>query len=285
MFSVNDINFRILAYELDVGIYVCDPEGNFIYANLALADIFNVDHPREIVGKNFKDFIKPDRATTFMERLRKSMLTREKSPPIWTEIISQDARTIYIEVNAMPFVKNQIIAGNQGVVHDITKFREAVENMMHTSTHDPLTGIFNRSFFEAEMKRLGRGRQYPISIIVTNVEGLQNFGVSEDHEGRDKIIIKIARQFFYAFRGDDIAARIGENEFGILFPNVDDNTVQKIMNRLQGELAKINKDDGTPPLEFYMGAGTANEGQSVILALKKAETIVDLKKRRSNPNL
>ena len=272
MFSVNDINFRILVYEVDVGIYVCDPSGTFIYANLALADIFDVEHPREIVGKNFKDFITPERANNFMERFRESMDSGVKPKPIWTEIIRQDAKTTYIEVNAMPF-------GNQGVVHDITKFREAVENMMHTSTHDPLTGIFNRSFFEAEMKRLDRGRQFPISIIVVKVEGLQKNSTAKDHGDRDKLIIKIARQLFYTFRGDDIVARIADNDFGILFPNVDEKTVEEIMGRLQGDLVKLKSSEGAPQLKFYIAAGTANEGQSINIALKKAETIVNLKKK------
>lgn len=119
MVSANDINFRILAYEVDAGVYVCDPEGNFIYANLALADIFDVEHPRDIIGNNFKNFISPEKANDFMIQLRKSMTSKSRAMTIFTEIIRQDAKTAYLEVHAMPFIKEKVLVGNQGVVHDI----------------------------------------------------------------------------------------------------------------------------------------------------------------------
>ena len=69
----------------------------------------------------------------------------------------------------MPFIKNGKLLGNQGVVHDITERKQAENKMMYMATHDSLTGIYNRTFFEAEMKRLERGRQFPISIIIVIV--------------------------------------------------------------------------------------------------------------------
>ena len=279
MINETDINFRILAYEVNVGIFVCDKDGTFIYANLALAAIFNVEHPRDIIGKSFKAFITPDRARNFMERFREAMNSGTKGKPIWTELIRQDARAAYIEVNAMPFVKDRLLAGSQGVVIDITKFRQAVDKVMHTSTHDPLTGIYNRTFFEAEMKRLARGRQFPISIIVVAVEGLHQFQGSDAQQRIDKTLIRIARQLFYTFRGDDIIARLGETEFAALFPLVDAQAADKIVRRMQIDLLSINSDDREPVIEFFIGASTVKSGESLEVALAKAQAIVELKKK------
>ncbi len=284
MISVSDINFRILAYEVNAGIYVCDGEGTFIYANLALADIFDVERPDELIGRNFKDFISPESLNTFMNQFRKSMISGSNSKLITTHITRKDGKTAYIEVNAMPFIKNRAILGNQGVVHDITKLKQAENKLMYTSTHDPLTGIFNRNFFEAELERLERGRQFPISIIVVNIEGLKQFSNSVDYEGGDKIIIRVARQLFYSFRGDDIVARIGENEFAVLIPNIDEKTIKVIIRRIQGDLQQINTDDNEPGLEFYIAASTAKMGESLNSALKKSEAIVNLKKKNADLN-
>lgn len=277
MVDVSDINFRILAYEVFAGIYVTDPKGNFIYANLALADIFDVEHPRDIVGKNFRDFVSPGNFNAFMDQFRKSMVSGAKPKFITTQITRQDGKPAYIEVNAMPFVKNKLLEGNQGVVHDITRYVQVVNKTMQSRTHDPLTGIFNRTFFEAEMKRLERGRQYPISMIVLYIEGLRNIGETADKEGRDKILTRIARQLFYTFRGDDIVARIGDNEFAVLLPTVDENTVEGILKRIQVDLGKIKRDIGVPALAFFIGVGTANSGESLNKTLKKAEAIAELK--------
>ena len=57
-----------------------------------------------------------------------------------------------------PFVKNRMLLGCQGVVHDISERKKAEIKQEHTRTHDPLTGIYNRVFFEAELKRDYRSR-------------------------------------------------------------------------------------------------------------------------------
>lgn len=275
MVELSDINFRILAYEVKAGIYVTDPQGNFIYANLALADIFEVEHPRDIIGKNFKDFISNPNA--FMDQFRKSMASGSDPKMIPAQITKHDGKKTYIEVNAMPWVKNRTLAGNQGVVYDITPYVQVVNKTMQSRTHDPLTGIFNRTFFEAEMKRLERGRQYPISVIVLYLEGLRNLRETADNEGRGKILTRIARQLFYTFRGDDIVARFGENEFAVLLPTVDEKIVEGILSRLQADLQKIKREIGAPALNFFTGVGTANSGESLNATLKKAEAIAELK--------
>jgi diguanylate cyclase (GGDEF)-like protein/PAS domain S-box-containing protein len=277
MISVSDINFRILTYEVNAGIYVTDPKGNFIYANLALANIFEVEHPRDILGKNFKDFISPGSANAFMDQFRKSMVSGSDPKMIPAQITKHDGKKTYIEVNAMPFVKNRTLAGNQGVVHDITPYVQVVNKTMQSRTHDPLTGIFNRTFFEAEMKRLERGRQYPISIIALYVEGLRKSREAAGKEDRDKTLTRIARQLFYTFRGDDIVARFGENEFAVLLPTVDEKIVEGILSRLQADLQKIKREIGAPALNFFTGVGTANSGESLNATLKKAEAIAELK--------
>jgi diguanylate cyclase (GGDEF)-like protein/PAS domain S-box-containing protein len=275
MVELSDINFRILAYEVKAGIYVTDPKGNFIYANLALADIFEVEHPRDIIGKNFKDFISNPNA--FMDQFRKSMVSGSDPKMIPAQITKHDGKKTYIEVNAMPWVKNRTLAGNQGVVYDITPYVQVVNKTMESRTHDPLTGIFNRTFFEAEMKRLERGRQYPISIIALYVEGLRKSREAAGKEDRDKTLTRIARQLFYTFRGDDIVARFGENEFAVLLPTVDEKIVEGILSRLQADLQKIKREIGAPALNFFTGVGTANSGESLNATLKKAEAIAELK--------
>ncbi len=277
MADINEINFRILTYEVNAGIYVTDPKGNFIYANLALADIFEVEHPRDIVGKNFRDFISPGNANAFMDQFRKSMTSGPKPKFITSQITLQDGKPKYIEVNAMPWVKNRTLAGNQGVVHDITRYVQVVNKTMQSRTHDPVTGIYNRTFFEAEMKRLERGRQFPISAIVIYVDGLKSPPNAEPQMDRNKILTRIARQLFYTFRGDDIVARVGEDEFAVLLPTVDETTVENIIQRLQIDLRKIKRDLGLADQTFFIGVGTANSGESLNPTLKKAETIAELK--------
>lgn len=282
MIQYSDINFRTLAYELNDGIYVSDPDGTFIYANLALADIFGFERPADLIGKKFFDFLTPESEQAFMNQFRKSNLHGTKPTVITTEIVTEDGKPALIEVKPMPFIKNGKHLGSQGVVHDITERKQTEKEMMFNSTHDALTGIYNRTFFEAEINRLERGRQFPISIVIVYVGVAENLSESKDLEGEDKLIKRVAHRLFHSLRGDDIVARIGEDEFAILFPSVDENTVDNIIERIRGSLLEINKDEGEPALEFYVGAGTAKSGERLNAVLKRAEAIANLEKKKHN---
>ncbi len=281
MVHESDINFRTLTYEVNAGIFVCDPDGKFIYANLAMADIFGFERSADIIRKNFKDFFSPERGQVFMYHFRKSLLSGKNSTLITNEIKRHDGKPAYIEVSAMPFIKNGKFLGIQGVVHDITASRHAEIKLMQAQTHDALTGIYNRNFFEAEMKRLERGRQFPISLIIVIMGGLINLGAPEDNEVDDKLIKRVAHQLFYAFRGDDIVARIGEDKFAILLPSVGARTVNQIVNRLQGQLPDSKIDASEPSVKFYFGSGTSLAGDSLNAVLRQAEALAQLHKKRA----
>jgi diguanylate cyclase (GGDEF)-like protein/PAS domain S-box-containing protein len=283
MVQESDINFRTLAYEVNDGIYICDLDGKFIYANLALADIFGFERPADIIGRNIEEFFSPERGKAFMNQFWKSMESGKGSTLLTGEINRLDGKTALIEVNPMPFIKNRKLLGCQGVVHDITERVYAEKRMMYRATHDSLTGIYNRTFFEAEMKRLERGRQFPISIMIVNVEILKNAVDSEDHEDGDKLNKRVAHMLFHSFRGDDIVARIGEDQFAILLPNVDQNAVDEIVKRIRIDLLEINTNQSEPTLAFFIGAGTTKKEESLNSALEQAQAIARLEKKKNKP--
>jgi diguanylate cyclase (GGDEF)-like protein/PAS domain S-box-containing protein len=276
MIQENDINFRLLTYEVNVGIYVCDPDAKFIYANLALTDILGLERPAEVLRRGFTDFIPPGKEQVFMNQFRKSLVSGTGSTLITTDITRRDGKRALIEISSMPFIKNNTLLGSQGVVHDISKYKKAENQILHSSTHDPLTGIYNRTFFEAELKRLERGRQFPISIIMV----LMGMSASDDYEGRDKLIKRVAHQLFYSFRGDDIVARTGDKEFAILLPGVAGHTANEIIKRINGDLQKIDNGDSESSLQFYIGIATARKGEELASVLKQAQAIAELKKKK-----
>ncbi|MCB2209778.1 diguanylate cyclase [bacterium] len=279
MVQDSDINFRLLAYEVNVGIYVSDPQGRFIYANLALTEILGMQRPAEVLRKGFTDFLPAGKEQDFMNQFRKSLTTSAEPTVITTDITRQDGKRALIEVHPLPLVKNNTLLGSQGVVHDITKYKRAEKQILHSSTHDPLTGIYNRTFFEAELKRLERGRQFPISIIMV----LISMSSSDDFEGRDKLIKRVAHQLFYSFRGDDIVARTGDNEFAVLLPDVGGHTANEIIKRINGDLLNIGAKDPETPMQFHIGIATARKGEELASVLKQAQAIAELKKKK-NPN-
>ena len=281
MLQSSDINFFTLVHEIDDGVYVSNLKGTIIYANLAFAYIFGFEKPEDIKGRNIKDFLSPGKKIAFFNQFKKSMFTKKHSVLISTEVIRQNGKIATIEMKCMPFIKNGKLLGNQGVVHDITERKQAEKKKKYLSTHDSLTGLYNRAFFESEMKRFERGRQYPISIVVVQFEIVKNSDTKNNQEVGDKLRKHLAHVLFHIFRGDDIIAYFGEEKFTVLLPSVDENMVKVIIKRLRENLQKNKGNENVPTLEFHIGAGTAKKGEKLNSVLEQAEAIVYLSKKKN----
>jgi len=277
----SDVKYRTLVDEVNDGIYICDLNGTFICANRALACILGFKRPEAIIGKRFLEFLPPEKGSVLTEQYRTAMSTGINSALITTEVIKQDGTSAFIEIKPATFIKGGEIMGNQGVVRDITERKQAEIKFKHLSTQDSLTGLYNRTFFDTEMKRLERGRQFPISIVRVDVDNLKNANDVKGHQTGDKLLKRVAQVLFKSFRGDDIVARIGRDEFAMLLHNVDENTADEAIKRIRENLQECNNNESEPAISLSIGAGTAKDGAGLNSALKQADKFIYLKKKKN----
>lgn len=123
----------------------------------------------------------------------------------------------YFSVHAYCPKKNQFAV----IVSDITDRKNKEKNMLYFSYHDYLTGLYNRRFYEEELKRLDTERNLPLSIVMGDVNGLKYINDTFGHLMGDDLLMKVADSIKKACRSDDIIARLGGDEFVILLPKTD----------------------------------------------------------------
>ncbi len=160
---------------------------------------------------------------------------------------------------------------NWGRVHisiiDITERKESEDKLRFMSFHDTLTGLYNRAYFEEEMARLSGSRQFPISIIACDLDGLKQINDQFGHDVGDRAIRSAAKILsIHTFRKEDVVARIGGDEFIVILPTVDLSENSTIIDRVNLGIEKFNNstidDDLYRPISMSLGFAVVQEGNS-----------------------
>jgi diguanylate cyclase (GGDEF)-like protein len=160
---------------------------------------------------------------------------------------------------------------NEALQAEIAERKRAEYKLRYMSTHDVLTGLYNRAYFEEEMARLRYGRQFPVSIVIVDLDNLKAINDSQGHTAGDELLRRAAVMLRAAFRTEDMVARIGGDEFAVLLPKADATTVEKALARLRKSLMAHNTAHSGIPLSFCLGSATVEKGGSLDEALKQAD--------------
>ncbi len=127
-----------------------------------------------------------------------------------------------------------------GSFTDITGRKELEKKLLHLSFHDALTGIYNRCYFEEELTRLENNRHLPVALIIADLDGLKQINDTLGHKMGDKYIRESANLLRSCVRKSDVVARIGGDEFGIILPSSDRDTVERVIHRMKNAMERYN---------------------------------------------
>jgi diguanylate cyclase (GGDEF)-like protein len=158
-----------------------------------------------------------------------------------------------------------------GIDRDITERKRTEETLRQLSTHDSLTGLYNRAFFEGELKRLETSRLFPVSIIMSDVDDMKKTNDQEGHAAGDELLRRTAVVLSATFRGEDIIARIGGDEFAVLLPKTTAEAAGQAVDRCRMEVNRQNQISGEPPLSLSIGAATAPNSEDLTQTLRLAD--------------
>jgi diguanylate cyclase (GGDEF)-like protein/PAS domain S-box-containing protein len=182
-----------------------------------------------------------------------------------------DGYQVFFEIIKVPVydAENECL-GVVGISRDITKRKKYEEQLKYLSTHDQLTGLYNRRFLEEEIKRLDTPRQLPIAIIIGDLNVLKLANDVFGHQEGDKMLIKTAEIIKKSCRQEDLIARWGGDEFVILLPQTDLKTAEEISRRIKDRCSSWRNK----PVQVSIALGIATKDKaekSIWEALKEAE--------------
>ncbi|MFD0673604.1 diguanylate cyclase domain-containing protein [Cohnella sp. GCM10027633] len=139
------------------------------------------------------------------------------------------------------------------ILTDVTEQQQSRERLEYLSTHDTLTGLYNRSYIE---RRMNEGREpvdAPLSMIMTDMNGLKLVNDVFGHLRGDELLVRSASLLKRSFGAEAVCVRWGGDEFLVLLPGADAKACAEKVALLNEACAATAPD----PIKISMAIGTA----------------------------
>ena len=211
----------------------------------------------------------------FNQNIRKSVLKNGN----WhgeIENLRNDG-TLFLTDLSIDIIKDE--SGNVShfvaVFSDITKRKETEAELRKLANSDTLTGLPNRSYFQANQLRLVKNK-IPHALLVFDLDNFKKINDSLGHEAGDILLCKVAERILNIGRQQDTVYRLGGDEFSLVIENTNDiHTITSIAKKILSSIGQPLKlknqelvlfssigivlypEDGISPQELLKNADTA----------------------------
>lgn len=238
--SLSEERFRLALDNIPDTFVIYDAQGRFQFVNAY--GVRRSGYSEEaFLGRTDEELFPPEVTNTYMPHLRQTMETRTlQTGECKMCLPGSDPFTII--VTYVPLLNedgeiHQIL----GITHDITKRKQAEEQLLHNAFHDTLTSLPNRAAFMHRLglalERVKRHKDYLFAVLFLDLDRFKVINDSLGHLLGDQYLLAIASKLKGCLRSTDTAARLGGDEFTMLLEEIQDvSDAVKVAQRIQQEL-------------------------------------------------
>jgi diguanylate cyclase (GGDEF)-like protein/PAS domain S-box-containing protein len=191
----------------------------YVGANRCLLEEAGLDSVEQIAGLSDHDLIWRDHAEQYRSEDRHVMDSGIARYNAQQAHRFADGSTRWFEVSKVPLRDDSgAVAGMLGVARDITENKEMEVELLRRANHDGLTGLPNRSFFNAELRQAIKRapRHGELAVMYFDIDRFKQVNDTFGHDAGDEVIRTFAHRVRATVRDSDFVARLGGDEFVLI---------------------------------------------------------------------
>ena len=237
-------------------------DDSIVFANHNALKLFELNLA-ELSRYHFKDlFVDADNRKLLFEKLEHFAKVQDFEILVKTAI-GETPFWLMVSANTISYQGSMAL---YCAFQDITARKLRENALLNQVNHDPLTAIYNRRYFEKNVKtKIDQAHKFSqnFAILMIDADYFKNINDQFGHKTGDKVLIELAHTLERSLRPDDIVARYGGEEFVVFLNNVTADIAQMVALRLKDAVssAVVYSENGTP-VTWTVSIGVAPSGIS-----------------------
>ncbi|MEN3367819.1 MAG: hypothetical protein V7606_5093 [Burkholderiales bacterium] len=255
-------------------VFRLSAEGEILHASIRAAELIRLGTP--LVGQRLAALIQTEDHAALLAAMSQSL---ESLQPVRANLrIKTLATALWIELQLTAYQTERGTLELLAVGRDISSQQANEERLRYMATHDPLTGLPNRSLLSdririaiAQARRTGKG----FAVAVLDLDGFKKVNDALGHAVGDALLRVAAMRLSDTLRESDTLARVGGDEFVAVLPGAaEEPDIQVISRRLISAMQlPFEIHSHTLYVGVSIGAAVFSEhGDSEVKLLANADT-------------
>ena len=235
-------NLAAILESVGEGVYGVDKDGRITFMNPAALKVLGRHDVKPLLGINAFDAFHYKKQGAGRDQLKEAYYSGEQLKGWETQFRHQSGKEIPVDCTLYSLSVNGKKEGSVIAFRDISERKMMEEKLRWQATHDHLTGIYNRRYFESVLEReINNVNRTGImsALVYLDLDRFKYVNDTAGHEVGDKLLIDLSREVNKRLRRHDVAARIGGDEFAVILKNVDEGVAVSIADEIRTSLSNL----------------------------------------------
>jgi len=235
-------NLAAILESVGEGVYGVDKDGHITFMNPAALKVLGMHDAKPLLGVNAFDAFHYKRQDTGRDLLKEAYYSGEQLKGWETQFRHKSGKEIPVDCTLYALSVNGKQEGSVIAFRDISERKMMEEKLRWQATHDHLTGLYNRRYFETFLeKEISSVKRTGImcALVYLDLDRFKYVNDTAGHEVGDKLLIDLSQEVNKHLRRHDVAARIGGDEFALILKNVDESMAISLADEIRVSLSNL----------------------------------------------